>query len=197
MKYLLTALLLFITSPALAEEFEYEPEGCEFSVTFPSEPYTSRRCEDNTQDRCYDLVSFTHVIDMAATVSFRVICNPVADSVYEQYTPDVMKATLSAMAKRASLDTFDASFRETPDYKQAAIVGEGIAGQTASIYISQLWIGRESALSVEAEMIGDQHPEADELYTSILRTIGFDRETDDDEDDDEAKEEEENEAPEN
>lgn len=174
---LLTILILLTAVPAKAEEYEYSPEGCAFTVTFPEEPYTSRRCENSDQNKCYDLVSFTQVIDMTATVNFRVICNAVSESIYEQYTQDVMKVTLKAMAKRASLDTFDASYRETPNYKQAAIVGEGLAGQNSSIYIGQLWMGKNSALSVEAEMIGDQSTEADELYSTILRSIGYKQKT--------------------
>lgn len=179
MKYILP-LLLILAFPAIAQDeaedtrSTYSPDTCEFTITFPDEPYTSRRCDKEDKDKCYNLVSYTQVYGLDSTVNFRVICNPVDESVYEAYSPEVMEATLRAMTKQSVVETHNSSFREAKGYryKQAGLVGEGHAGRTPMIYIAQLWIGEKSALSVEAELIGEELNEADRLFGDILKTIG-------------------------
>ena len=184
----LLALLLLLPAAALAQNEEntvldkkeplsetYSPDFCEFSVTFPSEPYTSRRCEDETakaKDRCYDLVSYTQVYELSSTVNFRVICNPIGEEVLNAYSPEVMQATLRAMTKNSVVQEFNTSFREEEKYKQAGLVGEGLVGRTPTIYIAQLWIGDKSALSVEAELIGEPMEDADALFRDVLASVG-------------------------
>ena len=188
-------LLLLIPCAAFAQNEEntileekvplsntYSPDYCEFTVTFPSEPYKSRRCEG--EDRCYDLISYTQVYDMASTVNFRFICNPIGEEILEAYSEDVMRATLKAMTKQSVVEEFNTSYREEEDYKQAGLVGEGLSGRTPTIYIAQLWIGSQSALSVEAELIGEPMVEADELFRDVLASVGVknaDASTSDDE----------------
>lgn len=151
----------------------YAPDFCEFSVTFPSEPYKSRKCEDKgAKSGCYDLVSYTQVYDMASTVNFRIICNPIGDEVLKAYSPEVMQATLRAMTKNSVVQEFNTSFREEDHYKQAGLVGEGLTGRTPTIYIAQLWIGEKSALSVEAELIGEPMEGADSLFRDVLASVG-------------------------
>jgi hypothetical protein len=178
--------LWFISSPARAEETQikpateeppspppglYQPEFCEFPVTFPEKPYAARRCDGNDQTKCYDLVSYTKVFDMTSTLNFRVICNPIGKDVKDNYTGEVMKATLKAMTARSVVEAFNTSFREEKDYKQAGLVGEGLSGKLPTVYIAQLWIGSTSALSVEAELIGDAHEESDKLLRNILKSV--------------------------
>ena len=151
----------------------YSPDFCEFSVTFPDAPYTSRRCEDEEKTRCYDLVSYTQVYEMSATVNFRIICNPVDPSVYKDYSAEVMQGTLRAMTRQTVTQEINSAFREEDGYKQAGLVGEGRAGRTPMIYIAQLWIGRQSAFSVEAELIGVAHEAADTLFGDILKSVHY------------------------
>lgn len=151
----------------------YSPEFCEFAVTFPDEPYKTRRCDDEAETKCYDQISYTQVFEMSSTVNFRVICNPVGESVRQSYDGDVMQATLRAMTDRSVVKTFETSFREEETYKQAGLVGEGKVGRTPTIYIAQLWIGSASALSVEAELIGEPSDAADQLFSEILKSVGF------------------------
>ncbi|MCB1562799.1 MAG: hypothetical protein KDJ75_04425 [Alphaproteobacteria bacterium] len=155
----------------------YAPEHCEFAVTFPSEPYTSRRCDDVAREKCYDLVSYTQVYAMTSTVNFRIICNPIDKDVAKQFTPDIMKTTLKAMTRESVIKEFDTSFREATGYKQAGIVGEGQVGRTPTVYLGQLWIAEHSALSVEAELIGEPHPEADKIFSEVLKSVHFKSET--------------------
>lgn len=156
----------------------YAPDFCEFTVTFPAAPYTSQRC-DEAGKRCYEQISYTQVFDMASTVNFRVICNPVDASVIGNYSAEVMAATLRAMTNRSVVKTFDITQREEKEYKQAGLVGEGQAGKLPTIYIAQLWIGKRSALSVEAELIGEPSEKADRLFSGILKSIGYRPETTD------------------
>lgn len=151
----------------------YQPEFCEFPVTFPEKPYAVRRCDDGGKEKCYDLVSYTKVYDMQSTVNFRVICNPIGKDIKDNYTGEVMQATLKAMTGRSVVEAFNTSFREEKEYKQAGLVGEGRSGKLSTVYIAQLWIGGTSALSVEAELIGDAHEDADTLLKDVLKSISY------------------------
>lgn len=173
--------LLLIPSLAHAEEtepkkHEYLPEYCDFNIDFPEDPYTTRRCEDDTQDKCYDQISYTRVYDMTTTVNFRVICNAVNKDIIDQYSGEVMVATLKAMTQRSVVQEFNTSFTEEEKYKMAGLVGEGQTGRTPTIYIAQLWISDKSAFSVEAELIGDINDEADQMFSTVLRSLGHDSE---------------------
>ena len=151
----------------------YSPDHCEFTITFPEAPYKSRRCEEGGEERCYEQISYTQVYEMSATVNFRVICNPVDESLYKDYSPEVMAATLRAMTKKSVVSEYNIDFREDEDYKQAGLVGAGQAGQMPTIFIAQLWIGKQSALSVEAELIGEAHDTADKLFSDILKSVQY------------------------
>ncbi|MCC6598231.1 MAG: hypothetical protein IT559_05540 [Alphaproteobacteria bacterium] len=159
--------------PSKPLNLPYSPEHCEFEVRFPEAPALSSRCDDDSGKRCYDLISYTQVYELSSTVSFRVICNPIDAGINKQYNAEVMKATLKAMTQGKLLQSFNSDFREEKGFKQAGLVGEGLVGRTPTIYIAQLWIGQHSALSVEAELIGEANDEADKLYSDILRTVRY------------------------
>jgi hypothetical protein len=171
------ATIILFAASVFAEETKppvtYAPSGCEFSITFPSEPYKTRRCDENKPGQCYDQISYTQVYDMESTVNFRVTCNPVGEDVTSYYTEDVMKTTLKAMTKRSVVKTFDTSFRAEENYKQAGLVGEGKSGTLPTIYIAQLWIGNHSAFSVEGELIGDAADAPDELFSQVLKSVHY------------------------
>lgn len=200
MRYIALFLLLFFVSPAIAEDAEapaedaqveeaqaeeekapepedlshtYSPDHCEFAITFPEDPYTSRRCEDAERTKCYDVVSFTQVHELSSTINFRVICNPVDEDLYEDYSAKVMETTLRAMTKQSVVSEYNSSFREEEGYKQAGLVGEGRVGRQDTIYIAQLWIGKQSAFSVEAELIGTASEAIDKLFADILKTAKY------------------------
>jgi len=181
--------MTFIYLPAFAEEKEtteateeetvedpsvtYSPDFCEFGITFPEEPYKSQHCEGDDRSQCYDLISYTQVYELTTTVNFRVICNPINEEVFAAYSPAVMETTLRALTKNSVVEEFDASFREEEDYKQAGLVGEGYVGRTPTIYLAQLWIGKQSAFSLEAELIGDPAGDADKLFSEVLKSVGL------------------------
>lgn len=180
MHFLLTfwiaAALSLLSMTAYANEkapLTYSPEHCEFTATFPEAPYIEHKCEDQDKTRCYDQVSFTQVFDLDTTVNFKLICNEISKNVYENYSGEVMQATLKAMTADTVVETFNTSFREEDDYKLAGLVGEGMVGVTPTIYVAQLWIGKKSALSVQAELIGDSAEDADTLFSDVLRSVGL------------------------
>ena len=151
----------------------YSPEFCEFTISFPDEPYKTERCDDPEKKKCYQQTTYTQVFEMASTVNIRVICNEVDKSVRETYSGDIMKKTLAAMTSDTVIKTFDSAYREEKEYKQAGLVGEGKVGKLPSIFIAQLWISDKSAFSVEAELIGAESPEADAMFSEILRSIQY------------------------
>ena len=174
--FLFLIMLIAPLSAMAAEEtapFTYSPPACEFAITFPASPYTSRRCDSEDKSRCYDLISYTKVYDMASTVNFRTTCNPIDETIYSHYSAEVMEATLRAMTNRSVVKTFDTSFRTEDGYKQAGLVGEGKSGAMPTVYIAQIWIGHGSAFSVEAEMIGEAHEDADKLLSDVLRSVHY------------------------
>ena len=158
--------------PVYAEPYTYAPEACEFSVTFPQEPIIKRTCENpETQERCYDLVTYTQTYGLEATVDFRIICNPIDEAIKKNYSNAIIAATLKEMTKDKVEKEFEVNVHEADGYKLAGIVGEGKKGLLPSMYLAQLWIGDASALSIESELVGEEHKEADTLLQSVLRSI--------------------------
>lgn len=154
-------------------EVTYSPDYCEFSVTFPDEPYKTRRCEDDEKTRCYEQTSYTQVYESGSTVNFRIICNPTDETLYNAYSAKIMEETVRAMTKDSVIKEYNSDFREEDGYKQAGLAGQGKVGRMPMIYIAQLWIGKQSVFSVEAELIGEANQAADKLYTDILKTIHY------------------------
>ncbi|MGQ0527775.1 MAG: hypothetical protein ACT4OY_07105 [Alphaproteobacteria bacterium] len=170
--------LMLLTVPVLAQDAvdkssTFRPDACEFAVTFPEEPDISQRCETNDKSRCYDLISYNQVYGIDSSVKFRVTCSVVNEDMQKKYTREVMEATLRAMTRRSNVDTFDTTWREETDYRQAGLVGEGKANNLPNIYIAQLWMGKRSALSVEAELVGAPHEKADKLFSETLKSVHF------------------------
>lgn len=152
----------------------YSPDFCEFGITFPEKPYATRQCEDAAKTKCFDQVSYTHVYEMASTINFRVICNPVSADTAKAFDEKIMLSTLRAMAKDSGADEFNADARtEEAGYKQGGLAGMGTVGQNHMIYVGQLWVGEQSILSVEGELIGDTFEEADRKFSDILKSVEF------------------------
>lgn len=165
-------------TPAASPEkpsFEYSPDFCEFSVKFPEEPYKTKRCDGGKDKKCYEMISYTQVYMMEATVNFRAVCNPLDKGIYEQYSPEVMAKTIKAMTTDSVIETYNSDFSEDEQkrFKQAGLVGQGMVGRTPAIYIAQMWLGKQSAMTIEAELIGEANEEADKLYSDILKTIKY------------------------
>ncbi len=167
---ILMVMALF-SAPALAEPYTYSPEGCEFTITFPSEPFTGRKCNPDNPDQCHDVVTFTKVFDVTASLNLSVICNPAEENMYERYSGDVMKTTLIAMAGRDKLEESETGFNEQPEFKMAYILGYGKKAGQDLIYNGQLWIGKKSVFSLEADIAGDYVDGADTMFAQILQSV--------------------------
>jgi hypothetical protein len=161
--------LLILSHSAQAQEV-YAPEFCGFEVTFPDSPSSTRKCDENG-GKCYDLVRYTKTFGLDASVNFQIICNPVDEAVYNRYSAEVMEATLKAMTDKSVIKTFETDSRDDNGYKQSNLIGEGLKGVTPTLFIAQLWIDKQSAFSVEAELMGEAHEEADQLFSDILKSI--------------------------
>ncbi|MCC7304626.1 MAG: hypothetical protein IT558_00035 [Alphaproteobacteria bacterium] len=180
---ILPALAEEETKPAAPAPYTYSPEHCQFTVTFPSEPFIKQKCDqdeahgrmNDKRRQCYDEVSFTKVYELSATVNFRIICSDTGDQIYKTYDDHLMELTLRSMVNQDIVKTFDTSFRDEKElgYKQAGLVGEGKLGRTPTIHIAQLWIGKKSVLSVEADLVGAANDEADKLFSEIMKSIRF------------------------
>jgi hypothetical protein len=159
------------TAPVSAADYSYAPENCEFRMTFPGEPYKTRRCQADAPDVCRDMTSYTKVFGIDATVNVNVTCNKAEDKMYERYSGDVMQATLAAIMGENHLEDYQTGYQEFDVAKQAVLMGMGKTGSSDKIFIAQLWIGHKSVLSVEAELVGGPLEEADKMFSDILHSI--------------------------
>jgi hypothetical protein len=83
-----------------------------------------------------------------------------------------MQATLEAMVGRNHLEEYQTGFQQFDVVKQAVILGVGKTGNNERVYIAQLWIGRKSVFTVEAELIGDHSTaSSDEMFAQVLHSI--------------------------
>jgi hypothetical protein len=155
---------------------KYSPDYCEFETSFPEEPYIENKC-DGGEDRnkCYDLVSYTQTFALDATVTMRVVCNKIGQDIKDKYDETVMIKTLEAMTKEKVVQQFSTSYREDEDgnYRLAGLVGEGKLGMIPSIFIAQMWLGKNSAMTIEAELVGEQFNESDALFRDLLRGVSY------------------------
>lgn len=196
-KFLLILIAGTLLNPALAEDvppeeevqaqeeeaiveepsFTMNDENCAFTAKFPEQPFTSKRCNEpkaadlSNARKCYDVVTYTQVYDMMTTVNISLSCNPSSQSAYAQYDERLMTAALDAMARRNALDDSNVTYEKENDIHIAALSGTGQTGRQQQIYVGQLWVAPTSVLSVEAQLIGDGHPEADKAFGEILRSI--------------------------
>lgn len=159
-----------IDLPQLSLPSIYSPQPCEFSVAFPEEPTSEHSC-DAPGNQCYERASFTQVFNLGTTVSIKATCNPINEDIRARYSEDVIKATLQAMTKDKIVETYEMNVIDQGSHIIAGLIGEGRIGLTESMYLAQIWIGEQSALSLEAEIIGDANPEADLLFQQILQSI--------------------------
>ena len=174
MKLLLSVLIILLTSsPTKAQEYTYAPQGCDFKITFPEEPHTTRRCHTKIADRCDLMSGYTKVFGLDATVNFYVSCKPNEEDLRESFTPDVLRTSLLARPYVESLEVYDINHGETDLAKMSALFGAGPTdnGNDVMLYVAQIWVGENSTLSLEGEIIGHDVPEADELFADILASL--------------------------
>lgn len=148
----------------------YAPDYCDFEITFPDDPYTSKRCPEGT-GKCYDLTGYTMVYDLSTTVEVSVTCIPSSPANYNRYNDRVIKAALNGMVERAGVTNFNINTKEYDDMRQGSLIGTGKYGRQKRVYNAQLWIGQNSVFTVEAKLTGRSHREADTVFGNILDSI--------------------------
>lgn len=155
---------------------KYSPDYCEFEAAFPEAPYIKTQCDGGESGtECYEHVSYTQTFALDATVTLRVVCNKIGQDIKDKYDEDIMVKTLEAMTKQNVVQKFSTSYMEdeSGDYRLAGLVGEGKVGMTPSIFIAQMWLGKQSAMTVEAELVGEQFNESDALFRDLLRGVRY------------------------
>ena len=154
----------------------YAPDFCDFEITFPEAPYTSKRCPQNT-GKCYDLTGYTMVYDLKTTVEVSVTCAPSSPADYSRYNDRVIKAALNGMVSRANITEFEINTNEQDDVRQGSLIGTSTYGKQGRIYNAQLWIGQNSVMTIEAKLTGPKDNEADASFGDILASIQVKKET--------------------
>lgn len=165
------ALLGVMASPALAEPFTYAPEHCEFQIAFPEKPYIEQKCTTGDTKVCAEVLTYTRVINAESSVNVRVTCKVENEKELVKYTPEIMKETIKQMTSQAKMDVETISTDEIQGYKTAAAVNVGERGGREIMYTAQIWIGKTSLFTLEADMTGPQEPKADEVFTDILKSM--------------------------
>lgn len=175
------SVLLAMPSSSRADEqksaaapYTYGPDDCDFSITFPGEPYKEKRCDEDAKGECYNLITYTQVFNLDSSVSIKVICNPLEKELYDKiYDEKFMKSSLALTVKDRNITEVQTMFNDRGGYKQAGLLGQTVVGRTSGIFISQLWASPTSVFFVEAEMVGEQMDAADKLFADILRSVTF------------------------
>lgn len=150
--------------------YHYAPDFCDFEVTFPEAPLKTKRCPEGGSV-CYDLLSYTMVYDMHTTVDISVTCNPSSEENFKRYDENVMRTALEGMVMRNGVEDYTINYEETEGTRQASVSGSGKIGRQDKIFTSQLWVGPHSVFTLQAELIGGEHPVADETFSNILKSI--------------------------
>ena len=148
----------------------YSPEGCDFEITFPEEPYLAQKCMPGGKT-CYNLTSYTMVYDLHTTVDVSVTCNKSTPAEFKRYNEAVMKAALTGMIAERNLDNHTINYREDKITRSASLSGTGKTGAQDKIYTSQIWVGQHSVFTVQAELIGGEHKQADAVFSEILKSV--------------------------
>jgi hypothetical protein len=149
---------------------EYGPDDCDFRINLPGTPDTMQRCENDDPEKCHLLTTYTHVFELAATVTFTVSCNTADKNAYDHYSGDVMRAALARLSKDR-LEKFETAYQHYDVAKESSVLGAIKTGGSEGIYVAQLWISHNSIFTVEGEMLGADRDDATKMFIDVLRTI--------------------------
>lgn len=157
--------------PQATPRADHLPDFCEFTVDFPEEPMIARRCADAEGTDCYTTANFTRVYDLETSVGVHVSCNKADPGMTARYSEDVMKKTLESMARNKPVKNYTLNATTKDWGKAATLFGEGTKGMSSTLYVAQIWVGKDSVFTVEGELSGKVHDESDALFSSILKSI--------------------------
>jgi len=168
MKHFIFASLFLLSTPALAAPFTYAPESCEFQITFPEKPFIEKKCGSNVKD-CAEIVSYTKTMGGNSSTNFRVTCTSLSLSDAKKYTPEIIEETLKQLAKSNNLIPYDAQSFEKDGYRNSSTISLSERDGKPLIYNGQIWVGKTSMLTIEAELLGEQNNVTEKTFADILR----------------------------
>lgn len=160
--------LLLLSTPALAEPFTYGPENCEFQITFPEKPFIEKKCGQSVTD-CAEVATYTKAVGANSSTNFRVTCNSLSPDEIQKYTTAVVEETLKQLVKSNNLIPYDSQSSDKDGYKSSSTISLSFRDDKAVIYNAQIWMGKKSMFTLEAEMIGEDNDEIQSIFASILR----------------------------
>lgn len=153
----------------------FAPEHCDFEITFPEKPAIAQNCVK--EDDCFRINRYTMVYDLQTTIDITATCNPSTPENYKRYTDPVIKAALTGMIDSRRLSEHQMKYSDhgkgAAAYRIGSISGIGMTGAQEKIYSGQLWIGQNSVFTIQAELIGLEHPEADKTFAAILSSLKY------------------------
>lgn len=153
----------------------FAPDYCDFEITFPETPAIAQNCVK--EDDCFRINRYTMVYDLQTSIDITATCNPSTPENYKRYTDPVIKAALTGMidSRRLSEHQMKSSDhgKGAAAYRIGSISGVGMTGAQEKIYSGQLWIGQNSVFTIQAELIGLEHPEADKAFAAILSSLKY------------------------
>ena len=159
---------LAISAPALAAPFTYGPDNCEFQITFPEKPFIEKKCTGDGKD-CTEIVSYTKAIGADSSTNFRVSCNVISADDVKKYTPDVLEETLKRLSKSNGLVPYDTKSGDNNGYKNATSISLSERDQKPLIYHNQIWVGKTSIFTIEAEIAGNKNDDVEKTFADILK----------------------------
>src|SRR5687768_13547059 len=126
-RFLKIASLLMVLPllQAQSAEYVYAPEGCDFEMTFPEEPITSRRCNPDPDEpnRCYEIRTFNRVFAMDSAIKVTARCTQAEDNMLERYSGPVMEFTLKSMATENGITDIETGYADHSDSREATLLG--------------------------------------------------------------------------
>jgi hypothetical protein len=163
-----------LTTPAIAEEksVPWEPQGCEFRMSFPEAPFVEKKCPDGADKPCHDVATYTQVVNTSSRATIRVSCQTRNAQELTKLNDDTLKQLVSDMAQEARLPSDNISLTpagESP--RVATILGIGSRNEVDVVYTGQVWVGQNSILRLDAEMSGPQNQKVDEVFSMILKSL--------------------------
>ena len=162
---------MLFRSPATARAFDYAPEGCEFIITFPEEPSSARACNPEDPKDCYMVGQFMRIYAMDSALRISSTCNRAEDGMLERYSGEVMEFTLKSMSRNKADDP-QTGYNDLGFAKQAILLGGRVDEDgSENVYMAQIWIGKDSVMTVEGEVTGADNPDADQLFSTIMGSI--------------------------
>lgn len=173
-----TIILVFFSmcfaSTVHAEEYTYAPKACEFQITFPEKPYMVEKCAGlNEKKKCVEVVTYKKILPPDASVDIRLTCEKVDEENPESKTKDYSELTLKSLLRDKNYEAYDlnSEVSDKDNVTRSTSLSIGVQNDVPYIYSGQVWIGKQSLLTVESTMKGEKNDEIDKIFAEILKSL--------------------------